>query len=132
MASNMATCTMAMVRVATNGCCLAVMAQFNARSFHSVIESAPAQAGSAQATSVTRIAASSGSLKRDRVHSFTRSRACRYSGRLWRDRSILDGILDGILDAPGIAIDLGLGDLRARVLSEALAAGGRKQRENHA
>ncbi|HET9247305.1 MAG TPA: alcohol dehydrogenase catalytic domain-containing protein, partial [Xanthobacteraceae bacterium] len=37
--------------------------------------------------------------------------------------------MDGILDAPGIAIDLGLGDLRARVLSEALAAGGRKQRE---
>src|SRR5215510_13734119 len=56
-----------------------------------------------------------------RTHSFTRSRACRYSGRLWRDRSILDD--------PGIAIVLGLGDLRARVLSEALAAGGRKQRE---
>src|SRR5215468_11695741 len=47
MASNMATCTMAMVRVATNGCCLAVMAQFSARSFHSVIESAAAQAGRA-------------------------------------------------------------------------------------
>src|SRR5262249_57048641 len=82
------------------------------------------QPGSAQATSVTRIAASSGSLKRDRVHSFTRSRACRYSGRLCKDRSILDGILD----APGIAIDLRSGDLRGRVLSEALAAGGRKQR----
>src|SRR5215470_16422708 len=53
MASNMATCTMAMVRVATNGCCLAVMAQFNARSFHSVIESAPAQAGRASISPAT-------------------------------------------------------------------------------
>src|SRR5262249_39235362 len=59
------------------------------------------QPGSAQATSVTRIAASSGSLKRERVHSFTRSRVCRYLGRLRKDRSILDG--------PGIAIDLRLG-----------------------
>src|SRR5258707_2660743 len=48
------------------------------------------QPGSAQATSVTRIAASCGSLKRTRVHSFARSRACRYSGRLWKDRSIME------------------------------------------
>src|SRR6266436_8257539 len=81
------------------------------------------QPGSTQATSVTRIAASSGSLKRERVHSFTRSRACRYSGRLWKDRSILDD--------PGIALDLRSGDLRWRVLSEALAAGGRNPREDH-
>src|SRR5215468_6341842 len=53
MASNMATCTMAMVRVATNGCCLAVMAQFSARSFHSVIESAPAQVGKASISPAT-------------------------------------------------------------------------------
>src|SRR5215471_2602796 len=53
MASNMATCTMAMVRVATNGCCLAVTAQFSALSFHSVIESAPAQVGIASISPAT-------------------------------------------------------------------------------
>jgi hypothetical protein len=47
------------------------------------------QPGSAQVTSVTRMAASTGSLKRSRVHSRNRSRAAARSGLVFRDHCIM-------------------------------------------